>query len=348
MRRILEVGLSCLWLLTGCAATHEQVTHSIQTDGLIKDNVIISNGTHRSYDMYVPHDLAGQAVPLVLLFHGHFGNSDVMTGENHKAAPYKVWLKLAEKYHFIVAIPNGMKGADGARGWNDCRAGAESNPTSDDVGFVTTLVSHLEQEYPIDTRRVYASGTSNGGYMVLRLAMEMSGTFAAVAPVVAAMPLHNECKAPTHPISVLFMNGTKDPFTHFNGGEIGKDKYKRGAALSTPASVNYWIKHDGTKSKPVIKQFPDLSSTDNSHVVRESYINGKQGTEVVLYKVIGGGHTEPSLEEKYGMVWRLIVGDQNHDIEMAREIWRFFKDKKQQATRTVDRKGIVNPMNKPH
>jgi poly(3-hydroxybutyrate) depolymerase len=45
-----------------------------------------------------------------------------------------------------------------------------------------------------------------------------------------------------------------------------------------------------------------------------------------LYEVFGGGHVEPSIREHYSAIAELYLGRQNHDIEMALEIWNFFKD----------------------
>jgi len=53
---------------------------------------------------------------------------------------------------------------------------------------------------------------------------------------------------------------------------------------------------------------------------------------VVLYEVRGGGHTEPGLRERYGRLYRLIVGPQNHDTEMAEEVWRFFNHHQRSAS----------------
>jgi polyhydroxybutyrate depolymerase len=44
---------------------------------------------------------------------------------------------------------------------------------------------------------------------------------------------------------------------------------------------------------------------------------------VALYRIIGGGHTEPSVEHRYRRLFRAVVGEQNHDIEMADEVWSF-------------------------
>lgn len=44
-------------------------------------------------------------------------------------------------------------------------------------------------KYPVDTTRIYATGMSNGGFMCYRLACELPGRFAAIAPVAASMSM---------------------------------------------------------------------------------------------------------------------------------------------------------------
>ncbi|MGD8784486.1 MAG: PHB depolymerase family esterase [Thioalkalispiraceae bacterium] len=314
--RIISLFLTCsLFLLT--TTTYAQ---------LQQGRLLTVDDIERSYDLYVP-ETAAQKRPLVLLYHGHFGSSDVMTGANGKRAPYKIWLELAERDNFLVAIPNGEKGSDDKRGWNDCRADAQTNPTTDDVKFTAKLIEAIDIQYPIDHNHIYATGTSNGGNMVIRLAMEVPEIFAAVAAVVASNPRHNKCMQKYHPISILFMNGTSDPFLPYHGGQVGKDKHKRGTALSTPASVEYWIKVNATENKPEVYISEDINKHDDSSIVRYTYKKGKANTAVVLYEVRNGGHTEPSLKEQYRRIYKWIVGNQNQDIEMANEVWNFFKTK---------------------
>jgi polyhydroxybutyrate depolymerase len=282
----------------------------------------------RQYDLYIPDRPAGKARPLVILYHGHMGDSDVMTGENHRHAPYKVWLQLAQRNNFIVAVPNGEKGSDGYRGWNDCRADTTTNPATDDVKFTLRLIDAINRRTPVDRHRIYATGTSNGGNMVIRLAMEVPQKFAALAAVVASNPVKNKCKETHQPISILFMNGTADPILPYQGGKVGKEKSGRGVALSTQDTVQYWLKIDQIKAQPLVHQFPDSDRRDDSTVTRYIYKSAQAGPQVVLYEVKGGGHTEPSHQEQYRWLYKLIVGKQNHDIEMAKQVWAFFKDKK--------------------
>jgi polyhydroxybutyrate depolymerase len=297
--------------------------------GLMQHNTMQIDGIERTYDLYIPTGLGTTSHPLIFLLHGHGGSVSQLTGQNGNAAPHKVWLEIAECAKLILAIPSGSLSLspEGNLGWNDCRADAETNPKTDDVKFIGELIQTVARSYPVDRSRIFASGISNGGNMALRLALELSDQFAAVAVVASAMPKVNECDPPAHPVSVLFMNGTADPLLPYEGGEVAKAWGKRGSVISTDASVHYWITHNQTKTEPEVKQFPQRKRGDRSSVTRYRYSGGKADTAVVLYKVDGGGHTEPSIKERYSGPFELVVGSQNGDIEMADEVWYFFKDK---------------------
>jgi len=295
---------------------------------LLKDQHLTINGIARSYDLYIPDTRTDSSYPVVLLLHGHMGSADVMTGANRWAAPYRVWLDIAEREHLLLVIPDGEKGADGYRGWNDCRADTVNNPHTDDVAFIDHLIEAVAAHYPIDRSRLYATGTSNGGMMVYRLALERTAMFAAVAPVVAAMPARSQCGMPVASMPILIMNGSADPFVPWQGGAVGrsgKASAGRGTVVSTPDTVKFWVKHNAISAAVASRDLPDIDMDDSSTVRVTRYSGGRDGSEVVLYEVRGGGHTEPSLSEHYGYLYRLVVGTQNGDIEMAEQAWRFFK-----------------------
>ena len=156
---------------------------------LRKDQQFVNDGNTRTYDIYIPGNIdSHRQRPLALLLHGHFGDADAMTGENRKKAPYKKWLSIAEREGWYLLIPDGSIGPDGYRGWNDCRQDAKTNPDSDDVRFLNRLVETVATKYPVDKKRVYAHGTSNGGNMAYRLAQETGDKYRAIAAVVSAMP----------------------------------------------------------------------------------------------------------------------------------------------------------------
>ncbi len=287
---------------------------------------ITINGKDRRYAIYIPPALGESARPLVFELHGGGVYIEDMTGESGHKTPYKLWMPLADAKKFIVVYPEGLDGAYGSPTWNDCRANASVSSTADDVQFISALIDDVSSTYHIDPNRIYASGTSNGGIMALRLAVALYDRIAAVAAIAAAMPDQTECGAPTHAVSILFMNGDKDNHLPYNGGVISNPPNPDyGTVFSTEESVHIWTTLNHTDKSPRTYHFPDISKTDQSHVVRYTYPRGKENTEVILYKVIGGGHAAPSIAERYSWLYERYFGKQNHDIEMTSEVWKFFE-----------------------
>jgi polyhydroxybutyrate depolymerase len=326
LRILLLLSLLCL-LSCSDSSTPGADDGESPLPGLFIDNSIIVDDVARSYDYYIPDDLGDAFCPLIFLLHGGGSNTDDLTGESGFKAPYKVWMDISDTEKFIVVYPEGTINPSGELGWNDCRADATTNPTVNDVAFIEALIDRFSSDYNIDADRIYATGTSNGGHMSLRLALELSDKIAAAAPVVAAMPAMNGCSAPNDPVSILFMNGTHDPILPSSGGEVAPDIGGRGTVLSIQASIDFWTDVNRTDAIAQIVDFPDIDTADDTSVRRMTYPNGINGTQVVLYEVSNGGHVEPSIQEQYAPIVEVYLGRQNHDIEMAREIWSFFKNK---------------------
>jgi polyhydroxybutyrate depolymerase len=290
------------------------------------------NGISRRYLIRASPAKIGPPSPLVIMLHGHGGSADQITGKDgKKGAPYRIWLDIARRENLTLVAPEGLKGSDGKLGWNDCRGDASTNPKSDDVAFIDALLQNLVKEQSIDPSRVFAIGTSNGGHMALRLAAERPTRFTAIAAVIASMPKNSQCAEPTRPVPMMFINGTRDPFVPYEGGFVGKGSYKRGADLSTQDSVRLWVKVNHAKAEAEFSEKPDLDQKDSSRVFIENHPALPGGAPVLLYRIEGGGHSEPSQKERYGWIYRQIVGAQNGDIELAEEVWAFFKTQTPQA-----------------
>jgi polyhydroxybutyrate depolymerase len=90
--------------------------------------------------------------------------------------------------------------------------------------------------------------------------------------------------------------------------------------FSTLDTVAYWRDLAGHTGDPERERLPERSSSDDSHVEVTRW--RKPGLEdVVLYHIIGGGHTVP---HPLTQMPRLL-GATNADIYAAREIWAFFR-----------------------
>ena len=325
MKKFITIGI-LLSLLFGSCLKYKRDKEKYDT-GLFYRQFNVHD-TLRRYAVYIPKGIDNLNVPLVLELHGGGIYLEDMTGDSGYKTPYKLWMELAEQEKFIVVYPEGLNGEYNSPTWNDCRGDCMVSSDADDVYFLNKLIDHISEQYSVDHQRVYISGTSNGGFMALRMAVCASDKIAAVASIAAAMPAVSECNCPSHPISVLFMNGTDDNHMPYTGGYVSNPPNPNfGSALSTDASVDFWINFNQTDTIPEHSVYPDLDTNDGGVVERFSYKNGMQGAEVLLYKVNGGGHSAPSIREQYSALFEQSFNKQNHDIEMTTEVWNFFKNK---------------------
>ena len=313
--------LTLIALMVGC--TKEDDVNPLRGEqGWHKNNTIDISGTSRNYHVYLPQNASN--APMVVLLHGNRSSNNELLGFTNVKAPYKIWETIAAQENIILIVPNGTNGSNGHRGWNDCRSDSEGNPDANDVLFIESLIDFVSNEHNADDSKVFAVGTSNGGHMAMRLAQEIPEKLSAFAAIVASKPVNTQCTNATLPISALLMNGTEDPINPYDGGAMKSD---RGEVLSGQETIEYWVNRNQTDTTPTVSDLPNTNSSDNTTVKKYLYINGINNTEVAFYEVVGGGHTEPSIAERYGNLFKAIVKEQNGDIEMANEVWDFFKSK---------------------
>src|SRR5690554_8230068 len=83
---------------------------------------------------------------------------------------------IADTANFILVVPNGLVDGSGNQHWNFFQPNGE-----DDLGFLSALIDELSTNYTVNTNRVYSTGMSNGGYMSIHLACNLSHKITAVA-----------------------------------------------------------------------------------------------------------------------------------------------------------------------
>ena len=281
----------------------------------------IHDSLKRTFHIYIPSSYDKTVkIPLVIALHGRGA-----TGAGMIILTKKGFNKLADQDGFIMVYPDGIE-----LNWNDGRIDEEAKDRAhreniDDVGFISALIDSMIKNYNINPKLVYVTGISNGAIMSYRLACELSNKITAIAPVDGNIPLVflPDC-TPSRPVSVLAINNTNDPLVPFEGGEInGKiRRIKLGKVLSVDESVGFWVKRNKCSVTPVIAEEPDRDPKDGTKVTTKQYINGIEGTEVILYAVDGGGHTWPG-GFQYLPVW--IIGKTCRDFDANEVIWSFFK-----------------------
>lgn len=268
---------------------------------------------NRTYIIHLPPAAKQKTpMPLVFCFHGGGGNGEQMVKLTHGG-----FNDLADTDGFIVVYPDGLDAK-----WNDGRDPNFSQ--ADDVGFVAAMIRQFSKTYNVDLKRIYATGISNGSHMTMRLARDLSEQFVAVAPVAYGMS-EKEAAQPiaSTPISVLVMTGTQDPLIPWQGGETNDLEGERmlGPILSVPDAVKLIAAFDQCNATPKTAWIPDNDPADGTRVRVETYGGGSQGTEVVLYTIVGGGHSWP-----VGWQYNVItIGKTCRDIDANEVIWEFFK-----------------------
>jgi len=247
-------------------------------------------GMERSYLLHVPTDLAAdEPLPLVLVFHGLSGDGNAIvqtTGFN----------ALSDAYGFLVAYPNGS-GPAGRFSWNagSCCGYANQN-NIDDTAFVRGILSDLGTTARIDSKRIYATGFSNGAMLSYLLGCEMSDTFAAVAPVAGTL-LTNTCR-PLQPVSIIHIHGLNDVSVPYTGGS---NPAAVGAFPSVEWSIAVWAALDNCPLTHRTEQ--------NGPVTHYVYSPCKNGTAVELFAIQGIGHAWPpaSILPTSQIIWNFFV-----------------------------------------
>ena len=221
-----------------------------QTD--IYDSINIGN-VWRNFNIHLPLGYnANTSYPLILGFHG--GQQAATSSQGWTVFAYQSNLSVkADTSGFIVVYPEGLV-FNQSRSWNvgNCCPPA-MNQNVDDVGFIDNLLDTLFSNYSIDTTRVYATGSSNGGMLCYRLACELSHRFAAIAPN-ACSQMYLPCN-PANKIPIISFHSKVDLIVPYTGGMGG----------APPLTTINFPSQDSTMS---------LWSRKNYCVTKDKIING--------------------------------------------------------------------------
>lgn len=264
----------------------------------------------REYRLHVPPNAATPA-PLVIVFHGG--------GTASQIERFTRFSELSDHAGFIVVYPQGI-----GKNWNDGRDIAKSKAHRDrvdDIGFIAAMLDEIGAAHPLDPKRIYAAGISNGAIFSHYLAANLSDRIAAIAPVVGGIAdsFYKQFK-PTDPVSVFILQGAADPLVPYAGGNIVAWG-KRGKIVSTAQTVNLWTAHDQCAHEPQVASLPDKSG-DGCRVKTSTWSKCRAGTEVTLYTFEGGGHTWPGGTQ---YLPESMVGKVCRDVDATDAIWEFFQ-----------------------
>lgn len=194
----------------------------------INCRVVKVDGYPREYIVYVPRTPAfdlEKPTPVVFHYHGTNGGAENTLVESQ-------WTDKAEQARFVAVFgsgltyllcsPPGCDSGEFATKWHDfslqcrhfvdCRWRPPDYPEdapwpANDVAFTDGMLADVQDGLRVDPRRIYLSGFSNGGGMVLRLAVDRSEIFAAAG---TAGPGSEEVHEPSRHVPLYYAMGSLD------------------------------------------------------------------------------------------------------------------------------------------
>ena len=278
-------------------------------DGSTYDRTFRCEFKHKGIDRYyyiqLGHPEAEGQSSILFNLHGYGSNALAQM----QYADFRD-LAYSKDKNFILIHPQGAPLntaiASSVSHWNS-GAWTIGSPV-DDIDFINTIIELVSNKYNINTKRIYSTGMSNGGFMSYHLACNLSSKIAAIASVTGSMSKQTlESCNPNHPTSILQIHGTIDGSVPFNGNSaIGME--------SIDDVMNYWKVYNACNSEPLIK-VEDYSVLGFA-VEHQTFQNCINDVQVELYKVDGMLHTWPS-KERFGISATELVWDfiNTYDID---------------------------------
>jgi polyhydroxybutyrate depolymerase len=238
----------------------------------------------RSYVLHVPSARPRNRLavllpyPMVIVLHGSGANGETVRQQSGLD-------RLADSLHFLAVYPNGSDFLFGfGSDWNAgtcCGNAARSN--TDDIAFVHAVTADIGARLPIDRRRVFVAGFSDGARMAYHLACDASASIAAIA-VISGSLVDDSC-TPTRAVPLIAFHGTSDT-------EVPYDDSARAvavrpplpAAAGLPPSIRFWSSVNQCQRLAIRRDTP--------HVVRAQF-GGCGGGEVLFFSIDSGAHAWP-------------------------------------------------------
>ena len=259
-------------------------------DRTASEEVSFQHGkVERKYLLHLPEDLPDNA-PLVFLLHGYHGKAKNVAriGMN----------RLADQHGFAVCYPQGS--GDDRRGTPHWNARLKISRV-DDIGFLSELAQHLQQNHKLSPERTFVCGISNGGYMSYTLVAERPDVFKAAASMIGTMSGETWRKRESiKPVPIMQISGLADRVVPIDGSMSESGGW--GGAPHQDEIIKFWKELNQTKTEEVIK----ISERTTGY----RYAGAESGNEVWYYTVEGLGHSVPT--------------KRRHGISSLELVWEFF------------------------
>jgi polyhydroxybutyrate depolymerase len=313
---------------TSAASTLPPATKPLASQSAAYVYTLTSGGRTRDYRLHVPPAAAaGTELPLVVNLHGATQNGllqELQTGMDASA----------DHDGYLVAYPDGTRIAttltpdpiakDAQYGFDAgyC-CGLPSTNHLDDVDFLLAVISNVASHTPVDLRRVYVTGMSNGGMMAYAMAAEASTHIAAIASVAGQVEL--PAIHPSRPVPTLEFHSVDDPIAKWNGVASSDPQLR----FTVMQGIDQWVKADGCATTPHTgSTIAGRGAAAGLTATLVTYSGCASGSTVALWRLTGSGHVWPGAPFNTGPpnTWILDgVGRGTTLIDANELMWQFFR-----------------------
>ncbi len=298
------IGALVLLALPACGRSQPDQTAAPATSAPVQAaerRTITWDGKGRTYLLYRPPNLApGRRPALVIVLHG----ASVSAEQTER---YYHWDPLANANGFVVAYPQGINNA-----WNagSCCGDAPGRGT-DDMGFITAMMTDASERTDADPSRRYLTGVSNGAMMTLRYQCQQPSQLAAIGSVAGTFT--SPCDEPP-PIPFIAIHGLNDQAVSF---APSSNTAETGPKIRLPATetVARFLTADRC-------QDPVTQSAGPVHTQKASC---GPGLDVEVITIDGAGHQWPGAT--LDAARRAMDGPKNQPseaIDATAQLWSFF------------------------
>ncbi len=266
----------------------------------------------RSFRLHVPADADDDPRPLIVALHGGLATARILEDQTG-------FSELADREGFYVVYPNGLGVFSLFRHWNGGFCCAQAlDKELDDPGFVDRVIDWTLARYPIDERRIYVVGYSNGGFLAYWYASLHTDRLAGLGIWASSIGALDTPKRswtwppPTTPLPAFIAHGLDDRRLPWDTPAARDGQEIFGAVASAKA----WAEAVGCV------EAPEENRSHSDAVMHRSWC-AESPNPVVLLGLEGWGHDWPGPKRTD----RLDGSRSLHGFHLAEEMWSFFKKK---------------------
>jgi len=297
MKKLLLFIVFCLSLIS--LYSQRRFDWKIKVDNELRDVIVVQPS----------HPAPPGGYPVVFMLHG-------TSGDGEKFYNISGWKELGEEENFITVFPSSLS-------WCFVEDGIEKQNTKwvcgdlidkpclgkpqnyiDDVKFLKYVALLIQDTFNINSKKIFASGFSNGAAMIHKLAMEAGDVFAAVTAC-SGILTELDSTTPLKRIPTWFMVGTLDdrfirsPFTELPFGEDSILAY-----LKIPLN------------RALVCQGLTSTFTKNETMITHTYL---------FNEAQSGAVSKPYLFTLIKDMTHVYPNELNYPISAAKLSWEFFK-----------------------